>query len=336
MRLSELKEACRVRGMRFYGLSETRLREQLQQWLDLSIVKKIPPSLLLLSQAFSLTNKLPNEKALAATISSLPTEVGTATRAALSEREGKLDYETEIRLLKDELLKIAEENRESQLEHQKKMESFMIDPKDEASEQQKRYEIMKKKLFEDLTIDELTVLEEALGLNLYIEKDCLAELKNDLENYEQKIKELKEVMSKLKLSDVLVETLAAKRLHRKILMITQRLDEALVTIENREATRYEEPQPDYKAKRAWTRWTFPVPALVSCSIQTSLLECISHALFPGDSGSSSRSPTLHASLIRLPCYSVPIHTEKDINVVLEVTVILGQYDEVIRKRQQRV
>lgn len=34
-----LVEACRERGMRVYGMSEARLRAQLQQWLELSRVR---------------------------------------------------------------------------------------------------------------------------------------------------------------------------------------------------------------------------------------------------------------------------------------------------------
>lgn len=47
---SELQSACRARGMRALGVSEERLKAQLSQWLDLSLVKRVPPSLLLLSQ----------------------------------------------------------------------------------------------------------------------------------------------------------------------------------------------------------------------------------------------------------------------------------------------
>ena len=36
-----LAEACRERGMRVYGMSEARLRAQLQQWLELSRVRTV-------------------------------------------------------------------------------------------------------------------------------------------------------------------------------------------------------------------------------------------------------------------------------------------------------
>lgn len=48
--VGELQAACRARGMRALGISEERLRAQLAQWLELSLEKKVPPSLLLLTQ----------------------------------------------------------------------------------------------------------------------------------------------------------------------------------------------------------------------------------------------------------------------------------------------
>ncbi len=73
--LSELQQACRFRGMRAYGLSPERLRFQLAQWLDLSLNKKVPPSLLLLSRAFMLPETIPTTDKLKATISALPETV---------------------------------------------------------------------------------------------------------------------------------------------------------------------------------------------------------------------------------------------------------------------
>ncbi|XP_066905889.1 mitochondrial proton/calcium exchanger protein isoform X2 [Halyomorpha halys] len=252
MKPGELKEACKVRGMRFYGISNERLKEQLQQWLELSVVKKIPPSLLLLSQAFALTNKLPNERALAATIQSLPSEVGTAHTVALSEREGQLDYETEIRMLKDELLKIAEENIETQSDLNRKMESFMLDAEKDTSEELSRYQALEEKMNEDISVNELATLEDALALNLYIEKDCLSELKTDLEQYQQRITELEDVMAKLKQSEMIIETIAAKRLHRKLLIIIKGLDDALEAIEHRETDTEERTRLNLRIKTPGT------------------------------------------------------------------------------------
>lgn len=46
----DLQSACRARGMRAIGVSEDRLKEQMVQWLELSLNDKVPPSLLLLSR----------------------------------------------------------------------------------------------------------------------------------------------------------------------------------------------------------------------------------------------------------------------------------------------
>lgn len=48
--VNELQAACRARGMRALGVPEERLKAQLLQWLELSLEKKVPPSLLLLTQ----------------------------------------------------------------------------------------------------------------------------------------------------------------------------------------------------------------------------------------------------------------------------------------------
>lgn len=68
----ELMAACRARGMRALGLSEDRLKEQLKNWLELSLNEEIPQSLLLLSRALYLPENLPAPDQLKATLSSLP------------------------------------------------------------------------------------------------------------------------------------------------------------------------------------------------------------------------------------------------------------------------
>ena len=56
-------------------MSEERLRLQMQHWLELSLDKKVPPSLLLLSRTLYLPENVPAETTLAATISTLSEEV---------------------------------------------------------------------------------------------------------------------------------------------------------------------------------------------------------------------------------------------------------------------
>jgi len=53
----EVESACRDRGMKVSGLHEFQLRRNLEQWLDLSLNHKLPPSLLLLSRTFTMSEK---------------------------------------------------------------------------------------------------------------------------------------------------------------------------------------------------------------------------------------------------------------------------------------
>eukprot|EP00571_Detonula_confervacea_P010644 CAMPEP_0172306976 /NCGR_PEP_ID=MMETSP1058-20130122/7927_1 /TAXON_ID=83371 /ORGANISM="Detonula confervacea, Strain CCMP 353" /LENGTH=721 /DNA_ID=CAMNT_0013019031 /DNA_START=532 /DNA_END=2697 /DNA_ORIENTATION=- len=54
----ELREACRERGMRSTGLSKDAYKKALQQWLDLSVQKNVPISLLIMSRTFFLHDEM--------------------------------------------------------------------------------------------------------------------------------------------------------------------------------------------------------------------------------------------------------------------------------------
>lgn len=92
LNFSELQQACKSRGMRAYGVSEERLRKELKNWLDLSLNERVPPSLLLLSRALMVPEHVPTTYKLKATISVLPEEIFTSTKAAIGEKEGKVDF----------------------------------------------------------------------------------------------------------------------------------------------------------------------------------------------------------------------------------------------------
>lgn len=98
--------------MRAYGLPENRLKDQLSQWLDLSLNKKVPPSLLLLSRALMIPETVPMSDKLKATISALPDSVVARTKGAIGEKEGKMDHRTNIEIIKMEERKIEEERKE--------------------------------------------------------------------------------------------------------------------------------------------------------------------------------------------------------------------------------
>lgn len=100
--------------MRAYGLPDSKLKEQLSQWLDLSLNKKVPPSLLLLSRALMVPETIPMSDKLKATISALPDAVVARTQGAIGEKEGKMDHKTNIEIIKMEERKIEEERQEKE------------------------------------------------------------------------------------------------------------------------------------------------------------------------------------------------------------------------------
>jgi len=82
LNIRELKEALHYRGMRATGLSKTRYKKDLESWLDLSLDKKVPTSLLLMSRALKITENVTEEDALKDTLQALPEE---ALRSAEAE-----------------------------------------------------------------------------------------------------------------------------------------------------------------------------------------------------------------------------------------------------------
>ncbi|KAJ8774833.1 hypothetical protein K2173_017279 [Erythroxylum novogranatense] len=124
---AELREDCRERGM--LGLfSVEEMRQQLRDWLDLSLNHSMPSSLLILSRAFTVSGKLKPEEAVQATLSSLPDEVvdtvgvtALPSEDSVSERRRKLEYLA----MQEELIKEEEEKEEEELA--KKKESTIIE-----------------------------------------------------------------------------------------------------------------------------------------------------------------------------------------------------------------
>lgn len=112
----ELRQACRERGL--LGLrSVEEMRQQLSDWLDLSLNHSLPSSLLILSRAFTAPGKVKPEEVVQATLSSLPDEVVDTVQVtsmpsedSVSERRRKLEFlEMQEELIKEEQEKEEEE-----------------------------------------------------------------------------------------------------------------------------------------------------------------------------------------------------------------------------------
>merc|ERR1712038_2229411 len=54
----ELREACQERGMRSTGLSKDAYKSALQQWINLSVNRNVPISLLIMSRTFFLHEEI--------------------------------------------------------------------------------------------------------------------------------------------------------------------------------------------------------------------------------------------------------------------------------------
>ncbi|OVA16553.1 EF-hand domain [Macleaya cordata] len=123
---AELRQACRDRGI-LGSLSVTEMRQQLRDWLDLSLNHSLPSSLLILSRAFTVSGKLRLEEAVMNTMSSLPDEVvdtvgvtSLPSENDVSERRRKLEFLE----MQEELIKEEEEKEEA--EQARKQESGIV------------------------------------------------------------------------------------------------------------------------------------------------------------------------------------------------------------------
>ncbi|XP_053679681.1 mitochondrial proton/calcium exchanger protein [Anopheles nili] len=272
LNLSELQAACRARGMRAYGASEERLKTQLQEWINLSLNEKVPPSLLLLSRALMLPENITTSDKLKATISSLPDSVATVTKAAIGEREGKIDNKTKIEVIKEEERKIKEE-REEEKEKQKEQKEqqelvdgapvLMADGKTaEASAKPAEAVEQPEVIFapapartivldqippqphtvEELSSKDLEVLGDALGTlsktkkSLLVEKEEIRDLKEEIADYQEDVQELHEVVTaSSNQQEVQVkESRAAKLLFKKVNSMINKMDTVLTDLERKE------------------------------------------------------------------------------------------------------
>ena len=81
----ELREALMYRGMRSVGLTKTAYKNMLENWLDLSLKKNVPTTLLLMSRAFKITQNVADEDALKDTIQAMPSAAMKSAEAQAAE-----------------------------------------------------------------------------------------------------------------------------------------------------------------------------------------------------------------------------------------------------------
>ena len=115
----ELREACRERGMRSHGLLRQGYERNLRQWLELSMHRSVPISLLIMSRAFALENADHSpETLIGETIGSLDEAVVNEVvldAASLSEEQTKDMKERKLKALAQQAELIKKEREEEEL-----------------------------------------------------------------------------------------------------------------------------------------------------------------------------------------------------------------------------
>ncbi|CAK9209487.1 unnamed protein product [Sphagnum troendelagicum] len=117
---SELRSACRERGM--LGMrSVEEMRQQLRDWLDLSLNHSVPSSLLILSRAFLVAGRTKPEEVVQATLSSLPDEViDSVGVTALGSEDSLSEHRRKLEFLQQQEELIKQEEKEEQVEEKEK------------------------------------------------------------------------------------------------------------------------------------------------------------------------------------------------------------------------
>lgn len=115
----ELQTACASRGLRTYGVSPARLRDDLQMWLDLRLKYGVPSTLLVLSNAFMYAQGKESEidsqvDALQAVLSSIPEELYHEIELEVHNAEGAATNKQRLEVLKEQQDLIDEENEQNQ------------------------------------------------------------------------------------------------------------------------------------------------------------------------------------------------------------------------------
>ena len=142
--VTEMRDACRARGMRGTDLTDLEYSYQLKEWLDLSIQKNIPISLLIMSRAFMLTSPVvtstKTEDVLKSSMSSLDSDllnevvlVEVAAKIAASKGDEDLIAMTQM------------EMQERKLESLQFQEEMIEDEREDADEAQQKVTGMKNK-----------------------------------------------------------------------------------------------------------------------------------------------------------------------------------------------
>jgi len=118
LNMAELQAACSARGLKATSRSKAFLRDQLTEWLELSLTHNLPTSLLILANAFKITSTIAPKDALREALYHLPSKLVDEIRVKVAEvglENGALKLEVlrkEAELIKEEELEDEQTRKE--------------------------------------------------------------------------------------------------------------------------------------------------------------------------------------------------------------------------------
>ncbi|KAI8994577.1 LETM1-like protein-domain-containing protein [Pilobolus umbonatus] len=144
--IPELSNACASRGIRAVGTSPGRLRDELAQWLDLHLNHHVPSTLLILSRAFSYTDRgMTTEEALKATFNSLPDNLVNEAELQVLEQVGASTYKQKLDVLEQQQELIEDELEQEEKEEKARLEAAQVAEENRLEEEKKEKEAADKK-----------------------------------------------------------------------------------------------------------------------------------------------------------------------------------------------
>lgn len=181
----ELREACQDRGMRSTGLSKEAYKRSLQQWLDLSVNKNVPISLLIMSRTFFLQEEITSPAKAAA---SDETQSVTGLADAISGMDKEVLNEVILQVATSEEFKSDPDVRKIQLEvvtHQNEK----IKEEQAERDAKKKKDTFEKEEFQTTTLDIKDAAETAMNDSYEAGRITKEEI---LDAIDVKVEELKE------------------------------------------------------------------------------------------------------------------------------------------------
>ncbi len=181
-----MKQACQTRGLDYKDFSSAKT--QMEQWLQLSLGKGVPPSLLILSSAFVLLSSQSGQKGLKEPVSR---KVDTTPEPLLHEALQKILPSLPEQLLADTQLSGNVKNASDMQTKLASLQNQLNLIKEEEKERREKDSVQQEKI--EYTSEQMKVVSEAIS-QLFAsipslvkkERGELSQLKASLENHQKK------------------------------------------------------------------------------------------------------------------------------------------------------